>query len=377
MNATMSRNMAKIKILFLITKANRGGAQRYVYDLATNLPKSDFDVIIAYGERGELALNLAKAGIKLHEVSLLRRDVAIVSDIRSFFELLHLFRELRPDVIHLNSSKAAALGALAARIARVPKILFTAHGWPFKESRNVISRALVYIASWTTARLSSEVIVVSKTDERLARGMWGVRKKVRYIPLGLPPLLLSPPQEAYRAMFGSLPPAPLSSETLRLVTIAELTENKGLRFAIRAVALLRERGIDVTYVIAGEGTDRKNLEALVRTHGLADRVFLPGHIKRAAENLAGFDVFILPSIKEGTPYSLLEAAQADIPIVFTDVIDKELIARLENARRVPTKDAVALADSITELARLPRNRARTEELFPLSTMLSETFRLYF
>ncbi|MBI4093974.1 glycosyltransferase [Candidatus Kaiserbacteria bacterium] len=369
--------MAKIKILFLITKANRGGAQRYVYDLATNLPKSDFDVIIAYGERGELALNLAKAGIKLHEVSLLRRDVAIVSDIRSFFELLHLFRELRPDVIHLNSSKAAALGALAARIARVPKILFTAHGWPFKESRNVISRALVYIASWTTARLSSEVIVVSKTDERLARGMWGVRKKVRYIPLGLPPLLLSPPQEAYRAMFGSLPPAPLSSETLRLVTIAELTENKGLRFAIRAVALLRERGIDVTYVIAGEGTDRKNLEALVRTHGLADRVFLPGHIKRAAENLAGFDVFILPSIKEGTPYSLLEAAQADIPIVFTDVIDKELIARLENARRVPTKDAVALADSITELARLPRNRARTEELFPLSTMLSETFRLYF
>src|SRR3989344_9213171 len=106
--------MPKRKILYLITKATAGGAQKYVYDLATHLPKAEFDVIVAYGERGRLARDLAASHIKLRELPTLSRDIALLSDIKSFLEMLAMFKELRPDVVHLNSSKAAALGALAA-----------------------------------------------------------------------------------------------------------------------------------------------------------------------------------------------------------------------------------------------------------------------
>src|SRR3989344_6929292 len=136
--------MEKKKVMYLITKATWGGAQRYVYDLSTNIPKSEFEPIVAYGTRGKLADELEPAGIATRQLPSLGRDVAIVSDIKSFFEMLRIIRELKPDVVHLNSSKAAALGALAARIARAPNIIFTVHGWPFGEKRNPFTKILLW-----------------------------------------------------------------------------------------------------------------------------------------------------------------------------------------------------------------------------------------
>src|SRR3989344_4619085 len=128
-------NQARKKVLYLITKANWGGAQRYVFDLATHLSAEQFEVVVAYGEKGRLPNDLTARNVKTYEIPSLGRDVAVVSDIKSFFGILRCIRATRPDVIHLNSSKAAALGALAARIAGVPKIIFTVHGWPFGEKR--------------------------------------------------------------------------------------------------------------------------------------------------------------------------------------------------------------------------------------------------
>jgi len=210
-----------LKVLYLITKATWGGAQRYVFDLVTNLPKEKFEPVVAYGTEGKLARDLPAAGIKVRRLRSLARDIALFSDIQSFFEILKVIRKNRPDVVHLNSSKAAAFGALAARIAGVPKIIFTVHGWPFKERKNILWRTFVYAASWLTALLSHEIVVVSGTDEQLGIRMWGVSKKIRFIPLGLEPLRTLPPAQAFRAMFGSLKPTPLQSATLRLVSIGE------------------------------------------------------------------------------------------------------------------------------------------------------------
>ena len=74
------------KVLFLITKATWGGAQRYVYDLATHLPQ-DFEPVVACGTSGKLANDLLHAGIGGRRIPSLGRDVAITSDIRSFFEI--------------------------------------------------------------------------------------------------------------------------------------------------------------------------------------------------------------------------------------------------------------------------------------------------
>src|SRR3989344_3025635 len=107
-----------MKILYIITKASRGGAQKYVYDLATAASKSGHEVVVAYGEPGELVTQLEAAGIRTLLLPTLTRDVGLEREWRAFWLLRSMLRSERPDVVHLNSSKAAGLGAFAARFEK-------------------------------------------------------------------------------------------------------------------------------------------------------------------------------------------------------------------------------------------------------------------
>ena len=112
----MDQNDRKLKILYLITKAQYGGAQGYVYDLATHADKAGHDVLVGFGGTGLLKERLEKAKIRTHEISSLYRDISFKDDVRGFFELIRLMKNEVPDIVHLNSSKMGGLGALAARI---------------------------------------------------------------------------------------------------------------------------------------------------------------------------------------------------------------------------------------------------------------------
>ena len=291
----------KRKILYVITKANWGGAQRYVYDLATSLPKDAFEVKVAFGEEGLLAEKLQDAGIATFPIQALQRDVSISNDVRSFFELLRLFRAERPNIVHLNSSKAAGIGALAARLTGVPKIIFTAHGWPFWEQRDPISRGLIYLFSWLTALLSHKIIVVSNYDLSVAKNMLCIEHKTVRIYNGITTPTLGS-GEQIRSAF------PAGAHITG--TIGELTRNKN------QIALIKEARVnpEMHVAIVGEGEERKMLEEKIRAYGLGSRVKLFGFMS-ADDALRGFDVFALPSLKEGLPYVLLEAKAAGLPIV--------------------------------------------------------------
>ena len=139
-----------MKILFVITKGNWGGAQKYVFDLATSLPKEKFNVSVACGEGEALPKKLVEAGIRVIPIPFLGRDINILNDCSVFFRLIKLFIAERPDVVHLNSSKIGGMGALAARMAFVPKIVFTAHGWTWNEDRSYLSKKIIVFISWLT-----------------------------------------------------------------------------------------------------------------------------------------------------------------------------------------------------------------------------------
>lgn len=364
------------KVLFLITKATFGGAQRYVYDLASNLPHHEYEAGVAFGVRGKLADMLDTHGIPTLEVPSLRRNISVINDLKSYREIRDAIHAATPDILHVNSSKAAALGALAGRMNGVKTIVFTAHGWPFKESRDIFSQAILFLISWFTGLLSTHVIVVSKQDERIGMRMPWVRKKIVHIPLGRENLNLASPQEGFKEMFGQLPPPPITQKTVRIVSIAELTKNKGINYGIEAVAELTRRGLDCIYVVASDGEDHDKLTVLAREHGVADRVFFPGFIPDAARYLSGFDVYLLPSIKEGMPYVLIEASLAGLQIIATTVIDQEFADALGRTTLVPPHNALALADAIEGIAELSRNSSATENRFPLPDMITKTLELY-
>ena len=291
----------KKKVLYVITKSNWGGAQRYVFDLATNLPKEEFEVEVAFGQRGRLAEELQKAGIETHEIKTLERDVSFGADIKSFFELLNLFKTVRPDVVHLNSSKVGGLGSLAARFAGIPNIIFTAHGWPFWEKRNILARGVIWFVSWLTALFSHKTICISDFDLKMVRQMPFVNDKAVKIYNGIAPMSLGS-GEKIRAVFP--PNAHITG------TIGELNKNKN------QVALIEQakQNPNMYVAIVGEGELREQLQAKIDEYRLGDRVKLLGFIMQN-DALLGFDEFALPSIKEGLPYVLLDARQAGLPII--------------------------------------------------------------
>ncbi len=281
------------KILYVITKGNWGGAQRYVYDLATTLPHDQFEVAVAYGQPGLLADRLHAAGITTHELPL-QRDVSALHDLQSFSALYTLCKNIQPDTVHLNSSKAGGIGALAANLAGVKNIVFTIHGLPEDEARNPLTRMFIWLMTRLTVMLCDKVITVSKDNQRRIG-------KSTLIYNGIAPIEFGD---------GSIIRNAFPAGVTITGTIGELTHNKN------QIALIEEARTkpDMYVAIVGEGELRKTLEQKITEYKLEDRVKLFGFIP-AAEAMRGFDVFALPSKKEGLPYVLLEAKQAGLPIV--------------------------------------------------------------
>ncbi len=377
---TQTSNGARKKVLFVVTKSNFGGAQRYVFDLAKNLPRDRFHAVVAcgpalHGKPGTLSHLLDTHGIPTIELPALRRDMGFTQDMRAFFALVGLLRAEKPDVVHLNSSKAGGLGALAARLAAIPRIVFTVHGLPSDEDRSPFARALIALATWATIMLSHHTIALSSDAfVRLRRLPFSFRK-VTLIHNGIQPPEFESRADALASLRSIDPSIPDSF----VGTIAELHPNKDVRLAIETITHLP----DTHLVIIGDGDERKALGTYVRTHGVEARVHFLGYIQDAAKYLRAFDMFLLTSRKEGLPYVLLEAAAAHIPLVATDIPGVRDIVLPDFTGLLAKRDAYEIAAALRRLEDGALARSLTDEMatrlqktFSFSQMLEKTAALY-
>ncbi|HAS85113.1 MAG TPA: hypothetical protein DCS23_03550, partial [Candidatus Yonathbacteria bacterium] len=339
----------KKKILFVITKSNFGGAQKYVFDLATGLPKDQFDVAVALGGSGILIQKLHAENIRVLPIFSLARDVNPWSDITAFFELWKIFREEKPDVVHLNSAKAGGVGALVARLAGVQKIIFTAHGWAFNEERPMWQKLIIKFFSWITVILSHETIAVSNAVRNNTSGWPFVVGKISVIKNGInEPNFLSS-SEARLHLFAKAN-THVPENAFIVGTIAELHKSKGLTYAIEAFAKLIPENPNLYYFIIGGGEEKERLEALVGLHNLHGRVFLLGFVDDASRYLRAFDIFLLPSITEGLALVLLEAGLAGLPVVASSVGGiPEVIEEEKTGLLVPARDSEVITQAIQKL----------------------------
>lgn len=384
----------KIKILYVITKSNWGGAQRYVYDLATNLPKGRFDVTVVVGNSGfssppsnewGLGEKLTEAGIRIIQIKKLGRDIGIINDIAAFLKLTKILMDEKPDVLHLNSSKAGGLGGLAGRITGVKKIIFTAHGWAFNEERGAFSKFLILFASWCTVALSHTTIAVSNYDRSQAERMIFLKNKIIRIHNGVRKIKFSAESTAREILLPHI--IPLPNKIPWIGTIAELHNNKGLSYAIRAMKKLKERVGEekFIYVIIGEGEKRNILEDLIQELHLEKEVFLVGKKENASTLLRAFNIFLLSSIKEGLPYVVLEAGMASLPVVGSAVGGvPEIIDDMKSGILVKTKHENEIAHALEFLLASPKKCGEFGEVlkerivndYSLEKMTHEVSKLY-
>lgn len=370
-----------ITVFYVITKSGIGGAQKYVLDLATHLPNTFKPIVISGpGNEGrtDLARALSENGIASMSLPALARDVRPGKDIAAFFALLRLFRTERPQVVHVNSSKAGGLGAAAARFARVPCIVFTCHGLPYDEARDPLSRFFIFLATLTTIYCAHTTVALSENNYRRLKHLPFVGRRVVHIPNGIHPETIPARAEA-RASLRALD-ATIPERGALVGTIAELNANKDLAVAIDAIAQVP----DAHYVVIGEGELRQELIARAKNVGIADRIHLLGALPQAARYLAAFDAFLLTSRKEGLPYALLEAGAAGVPVVAVDIPGVRDIVEHEQTgllvSRIPETIAAALVKMLSNnsLSRVFAERMRTHisSKFSLDHMIEATTALY-
>jgi glycosyltransferase involved in cell wall biosynthesis len=373
------------KILYLITKSNFGGAQKYVYELACEAKNKGFEVSVVLGGNGILRQKLAEVGITVYSLQSLKRDIGFFSEIRSFFEICNLLKKIRPDVLHLNSSKAGGVGALAGRICGVDKIIFTIHGWAFNENRNWLSKLIIKKIYWLTIFLSHTSIAVSTHTKKQAEQIpfhFLIKNKIKVIHNGIKDIQFFE-KDYVRNFFQEK--FKINKEDFVVGTLAELHPVKGLNLLISAGRKLTEENNNLKILIFGEGQEKNNLEKLIIDLSLQNKVILGGLLENGSKYLKGFDVFILPSLSEAMPLSLLEAAQAEIPVIATNVGGiPEIIENEKTGLLIKPGSEKEIEESVT---RLLKNEIFTKELstnlknkvaveFNVEDFYQKTFNLY-
>jgi lipopolysaccharide/colanic/teichoic acid biosynthesis glycosyltransferase/glycosyltransferase involved in cell wall biosynthesis len=261
---------------------------------------------------------------------------------------------MKPTIVHANSTKAGFLGRIAARLAGVPYVVFTAHGLVLGEEFKGLKRLGLLFAERIGGLLSDGIITVSEDDRQLAlrHGLASESRVVR-IHNGV---------ESARSvslMGGNALRSRFGPGCLLIGTVANFYPTKGLEYLLTAAKYVSREMPAARFIIVGDGELRKPLEAIRNDLGLESKVVFLGYQTEVDGILAELDLFVLSSVKEGMPFALLEAMAHGLPIVATAVGG---VAEALDAGRagvlVPPRNSERLAEAVLELL---RNRDRAKE----------------
>ena len=356
-----------MKLLYLITRAEHGGAQTHLHELIDGF-RGFFEMHLATGEEGFLTAEARRLGATIHIVPNLVQPISLIKDVRAIREIHTLIRQLRPTLVHAHSSKAGFLGRFAARAAGVPAI-FTAHGWGFAEGVSWKRKLLASFAERLVARLSSGIITVSETDRDLAlRYRIAQQRNMTVIHNGV-----SDTSERSH---------PDAGDVVHIVMVARFAPPKDQALLLRAL-VGQEKPFRLSLV--GGGPNQTSVQTLAKELGLSGRVNFLGACGDVSRILAGANVFVLTSNWEGLPISILEAMRAGLPVIATDVGGvREAVIDGETGFLVDRGNLVMLRSRLLQLLGDPElrikmgeaGRKRYLEHFTAERMLEATLQVY-
>ncbi len=365
--AARGKRELKMRVLFLVTKADLGGAQVHVLDLLRGF-RNVLDMVVGVGEEGYFTDGVRRLGVPFQVIPNLVHPIEPSKDVRALVDVARLIRQSRADIVHTHTSKAGLIGRLAARAVGVPCI-FTAHTWCFTEGISKKQQMIGIPAERIAGMCSAAIINVSRANHDIAmRHRISNSRKMLTIWNGIP-------DTDWRAQPAS-PGIPL------IAMVARLVEQKDQRTLLRALALM---DCKARVLLAGDGPNLESLEIEALRLGVRDRVEFLGRRLDVERILAGAHIFALPSKWEGFPLSILEAMRAGLPVVASDVGGvSEAVEDGRTGYLVRRGDVQMLAQKLSALAGDPAlrrrmgnlGRQRYEEQFTLKIMLQRTMAVY-
>lgn len=373
-----------IRILRIIARLNIGGPAIHVALLTEKLGAPEYESTLVCGnidaDEGDMAYYAESRGVTPLYLPELGRAVNPISDTKTIIALYRLMRRLKPDVVHTHTAKAGFTGRVAAWLAGVPVIVHTFHGHVFRGYFSPAKTRFFILLEQIAARLSDTVITLTETLKRELSDEFHITRPdhITVLSLGfdLSPFLSATRKTgAFRRAWNIPDDAPLVGIAGRMVPV------KNHALFLNAATKVREAIPEARFVMVGDGELRADIEAQIDALNLRDAVTITGWLRDLAPVYADLDTFVICSVNEGTPVTVIEALATGCPVVATavgglpDLLDGGALGML-----VPSGDADALAAAMIDTLRNPPDMrgARTlmQERFSIERLAHDLDALY-
>jgi len=342
-----------------------------LFHLVTNLDKTTFCPHVNLPSEGGLAKKLRSEGIDVTLLDLPKAmNFRIQENFKALYKLLKLSTEYKIDLIHTDGPRNTFYAGLVARIKGVPLI------WHVRAFNRDRFDHLLY-------RFSTRLILVASSLR--SRFDW-VRENNKFVTIyngvRLSEIEDRKPSSAVRQAYG------IKHKSLLIAVVARIEPLKGQKYLIEACGRIKWELGDFHLLLVGDIVDSKYLkecEELAIKIGIQDRIIFSGHQNNVTQILDEIDIFVLPSLFEAFPRSLIEAMGAGKPVVTTDVGGcGEAIEDTVSGFIVPAGSSMGLAEKLITLARNPNlrrkvgeaARVRAENMFSIQRNVNQTEQLY-
>ena len=343
--------------------------------------------VIGVSAPGPYVPQLESWGIRHEPLQHATRATAVGQDVMALMELWRLFRRLEPDIVHTHNPKPGLYGRAAARAAGVPGIVNTVHGLYASPEDRMARRALVYALERAASLCSGAELVQNPEDFRVLARLGVPKHKLVLLGNGVDlqhfhPAADEQDRREARADLG------VDADAVVVGTVARLVWQKGFHELFEATERLRDALPDVVFVVVG-GSDADKADAISSEQLAAaarrGRIVFAGSRDDMEHVYPGFDLFVLPSHREGFPRSAMEAAACGLPVVATDIRGcRQVVSPGQTGLLVPLHDPVRLAEAIEMLARDPAlrremgsaNRRKAEAEFDDRIVVTKTLQVY-
>jgi glycosyltransferase involved in cell wall biosynthesis/ribosomal protein S18 acetylase RimI-like enzyme len=304
---------------------------------------------------------LEARGIRHVPLEASTRGMSLSSDLRAAAQLWRIIREERPDILHTHNPKPGVYGRIFGRLAGVPIVVNTVHGLYASPESPMPKRAIVYALEGLASRFSDAELVQNPEDLELL-GRLGItpRWKLRLLGNGVDLERFNPDRaresrEAKRAALG------LEPDDVVVGFVGRLVAEKGLPELIEAAEQL-DSAIRLVVVGPSDPDKTDSLSRSIIERGERAGVRFLGMRSDVADLYGAFDIFVLPSHREGYPRAAMEAAASGLPVIATDIRGcRQVVSDGVNGMLVPVRDPDALAGAMRALATDPDLRRRMGE----------------
>jgi glycosyltransferase involved in cell wall biosynthesis len=329
-----------------------GGAQQNTMETCAHLNSKRFAASIISGAdtgpEGEIISEVGKRGIPLTIIPELVRELNPSRDILALKKMIVFFKKEKPQIVHTHSSKAGIIGRWAAKIAGVPIIIHTVHGWGHHGYQNLLKKKLYIFLERITVKITDRLIVVS--DLNAAKGLKDkIGREKKYITIHSSINLDDYRDNSFdvSALKKNLG---LNPEALVVGTVGRFSPQKNPLDFVKVAAIVKKKIPGSQFVFIGDGPMRATAENLIHDLDLSKDIIMPGLRNDIPAMLRCMDVFILTSLWEGLPRVIPQAMAAGLPVV-ANAVDGvcEVIKDGENGFTIPPENVSLMAEKVIEL----------------------------